>query len=208
MSHEIIRGIIRPRGIIRGEANISSLAASGQLDVNSDGRFNVKQFEYVNVDTSSHYAEKDILQNGVYNASDEELYGYSKVSVNIVRGSAFLTPVYFDYKDAWVSNGGFFRSPGSKNLCDVYQVVMGRNYKLTFGQTVGTAARVMLTDADVLTDPRREIYGVALSNSTNPNKNWDLYFTAEMSGQVVIFKTSQAVYGIPTYLIDMTALGD
>lgn len=208
MSNEVIRGIVRPGGIIRGEANISSLSASGTLNITANGQFNVKQFEFANVDVSSHLAEKQISANGVYLASDDNKYGYSKVTVNVIRGSAFLTPAYFDYKEGWVNNGIFYRTPGGNNICDVYQVEMGRNYKLTFGQTVGNAARVMITDADVFTDPRSVITGVGLSNSMNPNKNWDMYFTAEMSGQVIVFKTGLNVSGIPTYLIDMTALGD
>lgn len=211
MSNEIVRGIIRPRGIIRGEANISSLAASGQLDITSDGRFNVKQFEYANVDTSSHLAEKEITENGVYLAADDDKYGYSKVNVNILRGYALLTPLYFDYIGGYVSGGVFTRNAGeTNNRNDIYVVQEGRNYKLTFGQYYGNRARAMITQDNVVEIPGTGIIsrGVSLSESTNPSKQWDMYFTASMSGYMIITKDNASRDEIPTILLDMTALGD
>lgn len=211
MSNEIVRGIIRPRGIIRGEANISSLAASGQLDITSDGRFNVKQFEYANVDTSSHYAEKTILQNGIYNASDDDKYGYSKVSVDVVKGSCFLEPYYFDYIDGFVNTGVFYRNAGeTNNRNDIYRVVAGRNYKFTYGNTVGNRSRVMLTTEDVTTKGGTGVIsqGITLSNSMTPNRQWDLYFVSEITGYLIVTKDNVSTNNIPTFLIDMTALGD
>lgn len=211
MSDGIIRGIIRPRGIVRGEANISSLTASGQVDITSDGRFNVKQYEFANVDTSSHLAEKELTENGVYLASDDDKYGYSKVSVNVLRGYALLTPLYFDYIQGYVSGGVFYRNAGEiNNRNDIYRVQEGRNYKLTFGQIYGNRARAMLTTENVVEIPGTGIIsrGVSLSESTNPSRQWDMYFTSSLTGYIIITKDNASRDGIPTVLLDMTALGD
>ena len=211
MSDGIIRGIIRPRGIVRGEANISSLAASGQIDITSDGRFNVKQFEFANVDTSSHLAEKELTENGVYLASDDDKYGYSKVNVNVLRGYALLTPLYFDYIKGYVSGGVFYRNAGeTNNRNDIYRVQEGRNYKLTFGQIYGNRARAMLTTDNVveISGTGTISRGVSLSESTNPSRQWDMYFTSSLTGYIIITKDNASRGGIPTVLLDMTALGD
>lgn len=211
MNSGVIRGIIRPRGIIRGEANISSLTASGQVDITSDGRFNVKQFEFANVDTSSHLAEKQISMNGIYSASDENKYGYSKVTVDVVKGSCFLEPYYFDYIDGFVNAGLFYRNAGEvNNRNDIYRVVEGRKYKFTYGNTVGNRSRVMLTTEDVTQKGGTGIIsqGISLSNSTSPNRQWDLYFVSELTGFFIVTKDNISTNNIPTFMIDMTALGD
>lgn len=210
MSDGVIRGIIRPRGIVRGEANISSLTASGQVDITSDGRFNVKQFEFANVDTSSHLAEKELTENGVYLASADDKYGYSKVNVNVLRGYALLTPLYFDYMGGYVSGGVFYRNAGeTNNRNDIYRVQEGRNYKLTFGQVYGNRARTMITPDNVVEIPGTGAIsrGTSLSESTSPSRQWDLYFTANISGYVIVTKDNASRDGIPTVLLDMTALG-
>ena len=211
MRNEAISGIVRPRGIIRGEANISSLSASGTLNITANGQCNVKQFEYANVEVIPPLLDKIVSQNGVYTAADEGLYGYSKVSVDVVKGSCILEPYSFDYIEGYVSGGNFNRVAGEvNNRNDIYRVVEGRSYKFTYGNTVGNRSRIMLTTDDVTQIPGTGLisHGVLLSDSTSPTRQWDLYFVSSLTGYLIVTKDNRSTDNIPTFLIDMTALGD
>lgn len=145
------------------------------------------------------------------NGTDIDVSQYDKADVSIVRGSAFLTPLYFDYTGGYVQTGKFYRNEGeSNNRNDIYAVEANKRYKLTFGQTYGNRARVMLTTTDVTTTPGTGLIasGTTLSDSVSPNDHWDLYFTAGMTGYLIITKDNNSTDDIPTFVICMSDLED
>jgi len=137
---------------------------------------------------------------------------YATLDVNVLRGSAFLTPVHFDYVNGYVQTGKFYRNEGEiNNRNDIYWVDKNKRYKLTFGQTCGNRARVMLTDVDVTKSAITSgvvATGTTLSDSISPNKQWDMYFTANISGYVIVSKDNASTDGIQTFLICMSDLND
>lgn len=145
------------------------------------------------------------------NGTNIDVSQYDKADVNVVRGSAFLTPLYFDYIDGYVQTGVFYRNAGeTNNRNDIYYVEQGKRYKLTFGRTVGNRARVMLTDVNVVETPGTGTIarGTALSDSISPSDHWDMYFTAGMTGYVIVTKANNSTDGVPTFLICMSDLND
>ena len=56
---------------------------SGTLDIADNGNYDVKNYENVSVNVQPNLIEKEVSENGTYNASDDGADGYSSVTVNI-----------------------------------------------------------------------------------------------------------------------------
>ena len=56
---------------------------SGTLDIADNGNYDVKNYENVSVNVQPNLIEKEVSENGTYNASDDGVDGYSSVKVNV-----------------------------------------------------------------------------------------------------------------------------
>lgn len=206
-----ITGKVTASGVVRGKASIPMLSSDRTLDINSNGIFNVLGYRDVNVQVPPNVGEKVITANGIYLSSDDNIDGYSRVVAEVVRGSAILTPYAFDYIDGYVNGGVFNRVAGeTNNRNDIYRVVAGRKYKFTYGNTVGNRSRIMLTVDDVtqIGGTGAISRGTSLSESVSPSRTWDMYFESSLTGYLIVTKDNRSTSDIPTFLLDMTALGD
>lgn len=56
---------------------------SGTLEIRSEGTFDVTNYAEVDVDIFDDTTTKTVTNNGVYNAEDDHVLGYSQVTVNV-----------------------------------------------------------------------------------------------------------------------------
>lgn len=56
---------------------------SGTLEIRSEGVFDVTNYASVDVDIFDDTTTKTITDNGIYNAEDDHVLGYSQVTVNV-----------------------------------------------------------------------------------------------------------------------------
>lgn len=59
------------------------IVPSGTLEIRSEGTFDVTDYAKVDVDIFDDTTTKTITNNGVYNASDDNVLGYSQVTVQV-----------------------------------------------------------------------------------------------------------------------------
>ena len=62
--------------------SIPTGGGSGTLEINENGTYNVTDYASAAVSVQPHVGTKTITENGVYNASSDNLDGYSQVTVN------------------------------------------------------------------------------------------------------------------------------
>ena len=121
--------------------------------------------------------------------------------------TAALEPYIEELNCGWVgaANGLWTYENPTNTYVDIYTVQGGHSYFLTFGANVGTRARAMFTTVDVSTVTYK-VTGTAVNTKgyDNPVSYYNLTYTPETDGYLVVAKDNVGKTGIKTYLYDMT----
>ena len=86
---------------------------SGELNITENGNYDVTENASVNVDIQPNLGTKTITENGIYNASDEGLDGYSSVEVTTsgVDINDYFVTTYDTNKMYWVRDNFYYNAP-------------------------------------------------------------------------------------------------
>ena len=175
----------------------------GKTTITQNGTdINIAQYAVADVIVQPNVDSKTINQNGVYNASSDNLDGYSQVTVNGFTPSYIKNPIEFDYDNGYVeSTGKWTYQYPSNNYLDIYTVENGKHYRICYGSDMSNRARGILTETDVRTLHEGETATgsfVGTTNSFTIGASWS--FTSSIDGYLVFQKSSNSTSGIPTYL--------
>lgn len=102
---------------VREKANaiVNVPEPTGTVDIDANGTYNVKEKEFANVNVpEKQLGTKTITSNGIYNASDDGLDGYSSVDIQTSGADIseyFDTTVTYNKQGAFVTNYLFKKVP-------------------------------------------------------------------------------------------------
>ena len=121
--------------------------------------------------------------------------------------TAALKPYIEDLNCGWVGagNGVWTYENPTKTFVDIYEVLNGHSYFLTFGANVGTRARTMFSSLYV-SKTTTNVTGSAVNPKgyDNPSPYYNLTYAPDNDGYIIIAKDNVGKSGIKTYLYDMT----
>ena len=145
-------------------------------------------------------ATKNIIFNGVYNATDYSgVEGFSQV---VVSRDSSLHPIAYDITNGYVDGANFVI--GSGYYSDVYQVLAGHTYRLETGSTFGTLFKAMRSTTDP-SQATADVSGVAICDVTPSSST---YYKYKMGADGFITITKGTVAGKSTCLFDVTLTED
>jgi len=142
---------------------------------------------------------KVITYNGVFNASDDNLDGYSEVTVS---RNPSLHPMAYDATNGYV-NGSTF-TIGSGYYSDIYEVESGHTYRIETGSSYGTLFRVLFTTTDTST-ATSVVSGTSVASASASSSSLATY-TATSNGYITFTKGS--VSGKSSCVFDVTLAED
>jgi len=197
------------------EAHVVIPQPVGKTTITANGTdINIAQYATADVDVQPNVGTKTINQNGVYNASSDNLDGYSQVTVNGFTPSYIKNPIEFDYDIGYVNyvstskTGTWTYQNPSANYSDIYTVEQGKTYRICTGEDYGDRFRGVVTEIDVRTITSGHIEGLQFVGlGSVPSGTTSTQFTASVTGYLVIQKSASNEDQIQTYLFcveDMT----
>lgn len=150
------------------------------------------------MDISDTTATPDRIYSGYecYAASGEKITG--------TLAAVPIDPVIFDLNRGYVTSGRWVHEYPTLCYLDVYQVVGGHRYYITFGNTVGTRARGMFTTTIIDDSLRTNVTGTSMFNYNNPSAYYNYTWTAPEDGYVTIQKDNAGTTGLHVYVYDAT----
>ena len=186
------------------EAHVAVPQPVGKKIITQNGTdIDIVQYALADVTVQPNVDSKTINQNGVYNASSDNLDGYSQVTVDVPPPAYIKIPIEFDYTNGYVDTNGIwtYQYP-SNNYLDIYRVENGKSYKLMFGAVTGNRARGCLTTTDVRTLPEGStVSGTFIgTNATTIVPGTWYPFTSAIDGYLIIQKCNDQQADIQTYL--------
>lgn len=150
------------------------------------------------IDISDSTITSDRIVNGYegYAADGSKIVG----SLNTMP----IDPVIFDLNRGYVSSGRWIHEYPTLCYHDVYQVIGGHRYYITFGNTVGTRARAMFTTTIIDDSLRTNVTGTSMFNYNNPSAYYNYTWTAPEDGYITIQKDNAGTTGLKVYVYDAT----
>ena len=180
----------------------------GKTTITTNGTdIDIAQYAVADVIVPPNVGTKSITQNGVYNASSDNLDGYSQVTVNGFTPSYIKNPIEFDYDIGYISyvsstkTGNWVYQNPSSNYSDIYTVEQGKTYRICTGEDYGDRFRGVVTETDVRTITSGYIEGLQFVGlGSVPAASTSTQFTASVTGYLVIQKSASNEDQILTYL--------
>lgn len=141
---------------------------------------------------------KNIISNGIFNAQDDNLDGYSNIIINVHPG--IIAPIDFDNSLGYVANGTWTRGGTTVSYSDIYEVEADVNYIIMIGSIVGTRFRVMFSTININDTQAATVKGISIQHLNDPSPYTFKSFKSTENGYVTIQKDNQGISGIPSYL--------
>ena len=110
----------------------------------------------------------------------------------------------YDYVPGYTYGAEWKYENSTNNRTDIYQIVEGRKYVLSLGETVGTRFRSGYATTDPTSISSGSIKGTLVVNKTNPPVNDSVTFIASLTGYLYVTKDNTGVSGLKTWLFDIT----
>lgn len=152
----------------------------------------------VNVPTeASVMTSKTITANGVYDPEDDNVDGYSEVTVDVHPG--LITPYAFDLDTGYVFNDAWVLGGETVSYSDVYQVTAGEWYIISLGSVVGSRFRAIFTTADT-TQVEERTAGSRVVNISDPSPRAYVCYKPSSDGYITITKDNAGMAGLKTYV--------
>ena len=123
---------------------------------------------------------------------------YAKTPLEADYNIGYVTYVSSNQTGTWTyNNDGTRRS-------DIYEVEQGKQYRLSYGTIPGSRFRAIVTETDVRTLPSGSSLTECqfVGSNQTPEAYASRTFTASVTGYLVLYKTSDNIDGIKTYLLD------
>ena len=138
---------------------------------------------------------KTITYNGEFPASDDNLDGYSSVTVSRQPN---LHPIASNLSNGWVSGGVFYVGNGGQ-IYDLYEVEAGHTYLFEYDDA-NSNQRLMFSVYNTAL-ATADVYGteISISSGTHQSGKWK----ATSNGYVTFTRASA-----PTYAFDITLTED
>lgn len=191
------------------EAHVAVPQPVGKKIITQNGTdIDIAQYAVADVIVQPNVGTKTINQNGVYNASSDNLDGYSQVTVNGFTPSYIKNPIEFDYNIGYVNynstskTGTWTYQNPSANYSDIYTVEQGKTYRICTGEDYGDRFRGVVTETDIRTITSGYIEGLQFVGlGSVPSGSTLSQFTASVTGYLVIQKSASNEDQILTYLM-------
>ena len=169
------------------------LPSSNKLSFPSDFISQIEQINPYNIG-----GPKNIISNGIFNAQDDNLDGYSNIIINVHPG--IIAPIDFDNSLGYVATGTWTRGGITVSYSDIYEVEADVNYIIMIGSIVGTRFRVMFSTININDTQEATVKGINIQHLNDPSPYTFKSFKSTENGYVIIQKDNQGVSGIISYL--------
>ena len=143
---------------------------------------------------------KTITANGTYDPASDNADGYSLVTVDV---PSWRTPIAYDFTGGYCDGTSWTPEDTTNNYSDLYAIEQDHKYYLKLGNTVGTRFRAMQLDTNPIGSSRK-INGTKVVSEKDPQPATALFFTAILTGYLVVTKDYVGTTGLKTYLADVT----
>ncbi len=141
---------------------------------------------------------KNITLNGIFNAQDDNLDGYSSITIDVHPG--LITPIDFDNSLGYVSSGTWTRGGSTVSYSDIYEVEANTKYIIIIGSVTGTRFRAMFSTININDTQEATVKGINIYHLNDPPSYTSRIFNSTEAGYIIIQKDNQGVSGIPSYL--------
>jgi len=169
------------------------LPSSNKLSFPSDFISQIEQINPYDID-----GPKNIISNGIFNAHEDNLDGYSNIIVDVHPG--LIIPIDFDNSLGYVATGTWTRGGTTVSYSDIYEVEANTNYMIAVGSIVGTRFRVMFSTININETQEATVKGINIQHLNDPSPYTFKSFKSTEDGYVIIQKDNQGVSGIISYL--------
>ena len=187
-----------------------ALVSQTEKNISANGVYDTTKNNSVVVNIPSSSATlgtKRLTQNGTFNASADNVDGYSTVIANIYPGR--ILPIHKNVTSGFVHSSGQWQNTGVGVESDIYQISTGV-YLLMLDDYVGTRFRAAfyLNDPYYFTEYVNSDDSGAIVAQNNPTAYAFKTYNASSAGYIAITKDDQGRSDIETYLFKLSDLAD